>query len=147
MNPVQQALHDVLREHPMKVAGIAARMGDGVSASVLYGWANGSKAIPLSRLIQFVLITGDHRPIAALCEELGGAFLPLPSRGPLTDKAATRALKEFSDLMQEGSRAALDGRWTGAELARVEKEAAEAQRAIAQYVAWARDQAYGGRQP
>jgi len=143
VTPLQQALHDVLRESPIKVSGIAARMGDGVSASTLYGWANGSKAIPLGRLVQFILITGDHRPIAALCQELGGAFLPLPSKGGMSDEVGTRTLKEFADLMQEGSRAALDGKWTPAEVARVEKEAAEAQRAIAHYVAWARRQSKG----
>lgn len=134
---VRQAIHEAIESNPAGLKGeaIAARMR--VSVSLLYGWGEiGRTAIPLDRLIQFSLITGDFRPVNAICREVGGLFVPCPQDdGNGADAGAMRALKEFSDLMQESSSALLDGKISAAELARIRREGAEAQRELARFLA------------
>lgn len=135
--PVRQAIRDAIHQNPagLKAESIAARMR--ISVSILYGWGElGRSPVPLDRLVQFVLITGDFRPINALSRELGGVFIPCPhDDGAGADAGAMRALKEFSDLMQESTQALLDGRISDAELARIRREGAEAQRELARFLA------------
>lgn len=133
---VRQAIHDAIANNPAGLKGeaIAARMA--VSISVLYRWGELSgKPIPLDRLKQFVLVTGDMRPITALCREVGGLFIPCPQDdGNGADAGAMRALKEFSDLMQESSSALMDGKVSQGELIRIRREGAEAQRELARFL-------------
>ena len=118
----------------LKASAIADRMGKGVSASILYAWCNGTKPMPLDRLIQFVLITEDMRPIEALCRKVGGTYFPVrPSKHPVTRKLSVKLIKEFSDVLQAAEQAVLDERWTRAELRKFRKEKAEFLQASADY--------------
>lgn len=135
MTAFQVALAAAIKSNPAGLKGeaIAARMG--IHHSVLYRWAEvgSSRQMPLDRVIQFTLITGDSRPLAALCHAAGGAFIPLPADdAKCSDRDLVRTIKEFSDLAQVVSAAKADGKVDEFELAKINREGAECQRAIAQ---------------
>lgn len=101
---IRQAIHDAIHSNPAGLKGevIAGMMGIDPSCLYRYGDLSG-KPIPLERLLQFVLITQDLRPVMAICSAVGGAFTPLPNRRLPTEHAATKALKEFADVMRSSS--------------------------------------------
>ena len=125
---VRAAIREVLDSK--KAEAIAAKMG--VSHSTVLGWGEvGRKPPSLERLAQFLHATEDDRPLNALRAEGGGVFLPLPKSGPDTEPALLRAVKESADVIQVAATALQDGKVTPAELVKVRRELAEAQRAFA----------------
>ena len=137
LDSVREAVREVIDDNPAKLKAdrIAAILG--VSRSEVYAWGEVErKTIPLGRLVQLVSLTKDYRPVAAVCRAVGGIFVALPAQSDFAaEYELVAAIKEFSDVMQEVSAALADGTITGAEIARVRKQGAEAQRALAQLLA------------
>lgn len=135
-DPVREAIRQALKSNPagLKACDIAKRMG--VNQSSLYRWGEGvDQDIPLARLVQLVLISGDPRPVAALCRLVGGLFVvakwPAVSKEAATD-ALVKAIKEFADLTAEASKDIIDGQIDSVELERICREGGQAQVALAQ---------------
>ena len=131
---VRQAIQSALRENPsgLKAMDVARRMG--INVSSLYRWGESAdQDIPLARLVQLVLVTGDTRPVSAICRLVGGLFVtekPACMTKETVTEATVKAIKEFSDLAQEVSGDIIDGSITEDELLRVRREAMHAQQAI-----------------
>lgn len=140
LDDFKAALRAVFHSNPahLKEAAIADRMG--LARTFLYRYANihDTAMIPVERLVQLVLISCDTRPIAALCRACGGEFVAARALAKGNEQAALAAVREFSELMSEYSRAILDGNIDAKELALLEREASEAQQAIAALVQTAR---------
>lgn len=135
---IRRAIKAAILHNPAGVKGETLGTMMGLHFSVIYRWGeiDGKKNVPLERFIQFIMITRDFRPISALCAAVGGIFVPCPSDdGSDINHAAITAIKEFSDLLQESSRSLLDGKLTPAELVRIRREGAEAQLALARFLA------------
>ena len=140
---VREALAAVIEDFGAKE--LARRLD--VNISTVYAWGEvDGKPLPWDRFEQIHHITNDSRPLSALCRELGGMFIPVPKDdGTDTSSSAIRALKEFADLMQESASALQDGKISAPELGRIRREGAEAQQALARYLASLERQAAGGR--
>lgn len=138
LDSVRAAVRTAISTNPAGLKGEAIARRMGVSGSSLYRWGE-TDDMSLERLVQFALITGDLRPLSAVAQLCHAAVVPLPdaSRGE-SEQTAVHVLKEFSDMMQEYAGAVTDDKMTPAELARIEKEAQEAQRAIVRLVETAR---------
>jgi len=102
--------YEILRETIGKagVKSVAADMS--LSPSLLYKWceAKGAAASgadnPLDRLLTLCQITGDHRPIVWLCEQVNGFFVEniAPDMVEAEMRVLTmtqRILKEFSEML------------------------------------------------
>lgn len=94
----------------------------------------------LARFVQFTLVTEDGRALTELCALAGYACIRLPAKALGGETAALEALHDFSAFMTTHAQALMDGVIEPDELARIEKRADAAQRAIAQVVALARRQ-------
>lgn len=144
---VYRAIRDAIASNPakLKADAIAARML--VSRSTLYGYgevdAQGDprKTISLERLVQFVLVSQDGRPLSALAALAGFACIRLSDHvTPSVEPATLEALHDFSLFMKTDASALLDGKVTDGELADIEKRADDAMLSIARVVAAARHQ-------
>jgi hypothetical protein len=108
----------------------------GVSLSLVYKWAEspGTSGAhnPLDRVEQLCRATSSSVPIQWLCEQAGGYFVVNPAvdnAAPPDVIAATRTLlKEFSDVLQEVSSAAVDGRVSDVEAVKIRSEWEELKR-------------------
>lgn len=147
LEPVRRAIHDAIADNPARLKGeaIAARMLLGKSTLYAYGESDAEgearKSISLERFVQFTLVTEDGRALSELCTLAGYACIRLPAKGTLAgESAALEALHDFSAFMTTHAQALMDGVIEPDELARIEKRADAAQRAIAQVVAIARRQ-------
>lgn len=133
---IAESISEAIRSNPrhLKAEAIADRML--VNRATLYKWGTTEAVIPLERLLQLIWITGDTRPIAAVCEAAGGVFIPNPSaiENSAEDVANAKTLREFSEFMTETARSTADGDVTSVEAARIRKEGHEAMRAIAELV-------------
>lgn len=150
LETVRKAVHDTLAENQANLApkAIASRMN--VALSLLYSWGESGeygRDIPIERLVQFTLITEDGRALSELCAVAGYSAVPVPSFGRCSgaEPEAIKALHEFSEFMQENSRALLDGLISDTELAKIEKEGNEAMLAIAKVIEVSRRQREAGK--
>lgn len=150
LETVRVAVGDLLEENAAGLSPkeIADRMV--CSLSLLYSWADlgeGGADIPLKRLKQLTLITGDGRVVAAFAAEAGYFAIPIPALGPVgeIEPESVRALHEFSDFMKENTRAFIDKVISALELKKIEKEGYEAMLAIARVIAVARMQRRRGK--
>jgi hypothetical protein len=136
LEDLKLAIKAVFHKNPagLKEAAIADRMNLPRTFLYRYGDLRQDDVIPLERLVQLVLISGDMRPMAALCRACGGEFVAVKPLAHGSEETALKAVQEFSELMAEYSSAILDGRITPRELATLEREGAEAQQAIAALV-------------
>ena len=146
LEPVRRAIHDAIADNPARLKGeaIAARMLMSKSTLYAYGETDGEgearKVITLERFVQFTLVTEDGRALDALCALAGYACIRLPAKAQGGEAAALEALHDFSAFMTTHAQALMDGVIEPDELARIEKRADAAQRAIAQVVAISRRQ-------
>jgi len=129
------AINDVLTGNhggiPAKV--VAERMG--IPASTLYSYGEvgpTGREIPVDKLLRLVRAAEDTRPIAALCEDAGGTFLPIPegSAGAV-NAALIKTVKEFGEAVTEVGAGLEDGKLEIAELRRIDREIGEAMQALA----------------
>ena len=135
------AIHQALSDNPqhLKATAIEDRMNLPHKFLYRYGDLKQSAMINLERLVQLTLISGDTRPMAALCRAVGGVFLHARPLEQGKEMLALKAVKEFSELMSEYSKDVRDGKICAKELARLDREAMQAQLAIAGLLQAARD--------
>lgn len=145
LEAVRLAVREIFDENPagLSLKEIALRMD--CSAALLYSWADlgeGGADIPLKRLVQLTLITGDGRALAALGLATHYFVLPMPALGTVgeLEPESIRALHEFSEFMRENARAVIARVMAAGDLRRIEKEGYEAMLAIARVIAVARRQ-------
>jgi len=137
-NELKLAIKQVVTESPIKAEALAARMaaetGHGLSWSQLYRWGdvNQEELIPLGRLVQLLLISGDTRPLDVLCDACGGVFVRTRLAPGELDKVVIKMLKETTDVLSKATEAMKDGKITRAELCDLRKEVMHAHDALAQ---------------
>lgn len=123
------AINDVLTDNhrgiPAKV--VAERMG--IPASTLYSYGEvgpTGREIPVDKLLRLVRAAEDTRPIAALCEDAGGTFVPLPSGSAgAVNAALLNSVKEFGDVCAEIARDMKDGKMDAGERRNADREIGE----------------------
>jgi hypothetical protein len=128
MSP-KDALYHAVHDCKDGSANLAMRMG--IARSSLLNMANPNTeepGWPLKRVLQVVALTGDTRPVQAICEEAGGVFVPLPS-GVVDEDGLmlhlAKAGKEFGDVCASLTRSLEDGRIQPAELKDFHKQVME----------------------
>lgn len=96
---VRDALYDLVHDHPGGGPALAARMK--LAASTLLSMANPhceSHDWSLKRFEQALALTGDLRPLDALCQQFGGVFIRM---GRFDHLPPGRLLKEAQHLAKE----------------------------------------------
>jgi hypothetical protein len=103
---------------------VAATLG--VSLSLIYKWSEGKTSNPLDRVDELVTATGSTAPVAWLCRQAGGSFLPRPPASDVDEARLVaetqRMLKEFSDMLQAMTSAFLDGKVSPEEATLIRRE-------------------------
>lgn len=117
---IRDALFKVVHDYPGGANSLAPRMD--LAASTLRCMANPtieSHDWPLKRVEQVMALTGDTRPLDALCEEFGGVFVRL-STLPDGEEEIGRMIAElgadFGAVCASINSALADGRVTAKEL-------------------------------
>ena len=143
---IRDAVKAAISANPRHLKGEAIALRMGISPSALYSWgeANG-KQIPLDRLIQLVLVTGDFRPVIALAEVCGGTFIPRGAEGGGDCREESiKIVQAFAVLLKDSSDAILDNATSHDELRRIQNDGARAMLATAQLIgAFERDESAG----
>lgn len=123
------ALQRAVRGFEHGSAALAARLDMSVTSlshkvSPTYPTAHCSP----EEVIEIMQVTGDHGPLHAMASALGYVLMPAPTH--LSDDetvvALTRAVKEFGEFIAEAGADLQDGRISDNELARIEREGAQA---------------------
>ncbi len=132
-----QPSHEVLKEAIEKVGVKAVATELKLSAALVYKWCQpwepddpdaGGARNPLDRLAEILRITQDPGPVNWLCHQAGGFFTPNPpidarDLGTELLKSTQQLVKEFSDMLEEVSRAvANDGAIEPAEAVRIRRD-------------------------
>lgn len=122
--------HDVLRQALDQVSPkqIAAEMG--VSASLVYKWAQGigrgsGTVNPLDRVLQIYRVSRDDTVIQWLCRHAGGFFVknPRAEKSSFDLMPATQAIvQQFAEMLSAISKAASDHTITDKEAATIRHE-------------------------
>jgi hypothetical protein len=143
MERINLAISQILDGNPAGQAPKEIARQAGMSLSYLHSLAEAGESVPLARMDQIYSITGDTRHIDALCRRCDGIYLPVKDLGkPTTNKnELIKAVKESSDFIQAAADALLDGRVTPDEFVKIEREAMYLHKAVARFVALARESA------
>lgn len=127
------ALQRAVRGFEHGTAALAARMG--LQLTSLYHKV--SPTYPTSHcspeeMLEIMQITGDHGALQALAGNLGYVLLPAPDLAADTPctLALAQSVQEFGEFAAESARGLADGRISDNELARIEREGAQALAAI-----------------
>jgi hypothetical protein len=100
---------EVLRKtiSPTGAKSVASEMN--LSTSIVYKWcakrteSNSGAENPLDRIVKICKATGEHHPIAWLCQQFGGFFVKNPPQAKLQNTPVLRVtqviLKEFSEVL------------------------------------------------
>ena len=128
------ASHEVLKRAAAEI-GVKCLAADmGLSASLVYKWCQAREGKyasgadnPLDRILKICELTGDHRPIAWLCEQVNGFYVKNPDHPEEPELPLLRVtqeiLKEFSELLDVVSNSIEDdGRVDVGEAAQIRKE-------------------------
>lgn len=111
---VEDALYHAVHDYPGGAGSLAPRMN--LAAPTLYAMANprdSSHEWPLRRFRQVLAMTGDLRPLAALCEENHGVFVGLAATTlPDAFRHVSKLAAEFGDVVRGFEDAMKDGRIT-----------------------------------
>jgi hypothetical protein len=142
--------HEVLKQ-AFSTAGVKAVAAElGVSESLVYKWCEeapddenlGSGARnPLDRVLHLYRITSDPEVLGWLCRQAGGFFTP-NSKGASPETVGREVfqntqsmIKDFSDVLDEVSRAVADGKGVNAQEAkRIRREWEELKRRAESFV-------------
>ena len=127
---VDDALYHLVHDYPGSAGSLAPRMG--LKPATLYSMANPQcerHEWPLKRFRQAIALTGDKRPLDALCAEFGGVFLPLGEFADIGSdrllKAASKLAREFGDVPRKLQEITADGRVKPRELDQLKREVYE----------------------
>lgn len=135
LESIRIAINDVLTDDRAKVPAklVAGRMGVPLTSLYSYGQiGSNGRDIPLVKLAQLVLASEDTRPIAALCREVGGYFLPLPAmKGEAVSDALVLCIKDFGAAAEEVAADLRGGKLTDPELRRIRADIGATQGALA----------------
>ncbi|MCC6488395.1 MAG: hypothetical protein IT364_12935 [Candidatus Hydrogenedentes bacterium] len=142
---VKEMTQPTRRRSPKSVEQVAHELR--VSPVLLYKWGEpGDKhkfpaelAAPL-----FEAVDRDPLLIEFLCSEHGGVFVPFATHGMRTESIGA-AIREFGEFVSEMGASLDDGEITAEELARIEREGAEAVVAIETIIMEARNRAINTR--
>lgn len=132
------ALQRAVRGFALGTAALAARLGCSETSlnhkvSPTYPGAHCSP----EEMRDIMELTGDHGALHALAAPLGYVLLPTPRVGDAdgaTAQALATSVREYAEFATEAAKGMLDGEVTDNELARLQREAAEAIAAINQLV-------------
>ncbi len=139
MERINLAIRQALESNPAGETPKSIAAKAGMSASYLYSLAEAGEAVPMARMIQLYSITGDSRPVDALCRVCGGVYVPEPQAdAQRCDTALLKAIKENSDFVQAVAQAMLDNRVSITELVLIERAAMDLQQAVVRVVSSAR---------
>ena len=112
---VESAIYHAVHDYKPGTDALARQMG--MARSSLLNMANPNDdghEVTVKRLRQVVHLTGDLRPVHALCAELGGVFVPTERFAGIADDAlldlVMRLGKEYGDVCAAVSAAIADGR-------------------------------------
>lgn len=127
---VLDAAHRLGREFPGGVPALAQRLG--VPANTLYGELNPNHPtgkLGVQRLMAMMAMSGDYRPLHAMCDELGHVALALPAgdQAQPTVAGVAQLTGDFARLLQELASDMSDGQISDNELKRIEAEWLEMQ--------------------
>lgn len=133
---IRDAVKAAISSNPQHLKGEAIAMRMGVSTSALYSWGDpAGKQIPIDRLIQLCLITGDPRPIAALANACGYDITPRGADGSADCREESiHIVQTFAALLKDSSDAILDSEITPEELRKVQTDGSRAMLAIARLI-------------
>lgn len=131
---VTLALQRAVRGFPHGTEALAARLRVSVTSlshkvSPTYPGAHCSP----EEVLEIMDITGDDGPLHALAQARGYVLLPAPRvamEGDSAGLALAHSVQAFGEFAAESARGLADGRVTGNELARLQREAADALAAI-----------------
>lgn len=126
MNVIDAAYVSV-HDYPGGSVALAPRLG--MSSAILRGKVNPNDAGHHLTLLESVVmqqLTGDHRVLRAMADELGYVMIPVPS---LTEEDISHALStmcaEFGDYLRKVDESMRDGKITTTERRALEKELSE----------------------
>lgn len=130
---ISDAAYAVAHDYPGGTESLAPRIG--LSGAVLRGKVNPNDAahkLTLDEALRMQTLTGDHRILHAMAEELGYVCIQLPEAGAsdmgLLDSFMS-VLKELGEFSSEFRKDWEDGNIDAAELARLRQEFYEMQQA------------------
>lgn len=133
---VRDQLYLLVHEYPGGGRALAPRMR--VADSTLRSMANpncDSHDWPLKRFEQAMALTGDLRPLEALCQEFNGVFLPMGKFDGMAPgrllKVMQQLTKEFADIPVRVSEIMKDGVVRPREVERLTRDVYELQQAAA----------------
>lgn len=131
---VRDSLYDLVHDYPGGGPALAPRMK--LAVSTLLSMANpncDSHDWPLRRFEQAMALTGDVRPLEALCMEFGGVFVRIGGFDQLPPgrllKKAQHLAKEFADVPVRLAEILADGTVKPRELERLRRDIYEMQAA------------------
>jgi hypothetical protein len=111
---LNDALYHLVHDYPGGAAALSARCLH-LAPSTLQSMANPNDdghGWPLRRFVEVMALSGDTRPIDALCAQFGGVFIKTAPMDAVGDRdlyeLATKLTGEFGDVINS-LRSALDG--------------------------------------
>lgn len=131
---VRDSLYDLVHDYPGGAPALSPRMK--LATSTLLSMANPnceSHDWPLKRFEQAMALTGDIRPLEALCQEFGGVFVSIGRFDHLPPgrvlKEAQHLSKEFGDVSVQLAEILKDGSVTPREVEQLRRQVYEMQQA------------------
>ena len=133
---VEDAIHDLVHDYPGGSESLAPRMG--MTAAVLRNKANPectSHLTSVRDLRKAMALSGDLRPLHALCAEFSGVFVPVADGEPASDMAVLELIASVwarnGELGQAVHHALVDRELTQEELVAIRASAYRAQERVA----------------
>jgi len=125
---ILDAAHATGHDYPGGCTALGPRLG--MTGQMLSNKLNPNDKIhkvTLDEAMRMQALTGDHRILLAMAEELGYVAMRMPNCDDFdVGQAAMRAMKEFGQFIGRCEEVLVDGRVTKTELRSVEKELLEA---------------------
>jgi transcriptional regulator with XRE-family HTH domain len=140
---LDRVVADHCRETGDTQEDVAADLG--ISSSYLSNMRNGHSPVQADVLIRLTRLTGNTHAIVVAADLCGGMFI----RYPKVDQNASRlnmgiAIRTFGEFVVEMESDKADGKLTPEELERIERDGADAMRAVQTVIVDAREQAKRG---
>lgn len=127
MSTVLDAAFHLVHDYPGGSVSLAPRINKSVTTLSHEVKGTGTAKLALDDAVKLTCLTGDWRILNAFAGVCGGLVLPMPAIQPGMDTfhGLAEAAREFGEFVASVADAAADGRVTGNELARVDRELSE----------------------